>query len=100
MKMGELLLQCFQEEAAEVIQEASKCNRFTMNHCQPGTPNISNLDRLKKEFRELLTMASLLEEFFDFQFDRSFDPKREKQFYDYALITEGLGILKSCQQCR
>jgi len=50
-----------QEECAEVSQAVSKCFRFGMTDCYPGT-NTSNRDRLEEEIGDLLAMIALLEQ--------------------------------------
>jgi NTP pyrophosphatase (non-canonical NTP hydrolase) len=50
-----------QEECAEVSQAISKCFRFVMSDCYPGT-NTSNRDRLEEEIGDLLAMIALLEQ--------------------------------------
>ena len=50
-----------QEECAEVTQAISKCFRFGMNECYPGT-NTTNRDRLEEEIGDLLAMVALLEQ--------------------------------------
>jgi NTP pyrophosphatase (non-canonical NTP hydrolase) len=50
-----------QEECAEVTQAISKCFRFGMTECYPGT-NITNRDRLEEEIGDLLAMVALLEQ--------------------------------------
>jgi NTP pyrophosphatase (non-canonical NTP hydrolase) len=50
-----------QEECAEVSQAVSKCFRFGMTDCYPGT-DTTNRDRLEEEIGDLLAMIALLEQ--------------------------------------
>ena len=61
MNVTEHLLQCLQEEAAEVIKAASKSNRFGLQDGYPGTTRINELD-LAEEIRDFLAIVELLEE--------------------------------------
>ncbi len=59
MNRIEHLLVIFAEECSEVAQEVSKALRFGVNE-QRDLPT-SNLDRIKKEFSQLLAMREMLE---------------------------------------
>jgi NTP pyrophosphatase (non-canonical NTP hydrolase) len=59
-RIKEIML-ILQEECAEVSQAISKCFRFGMADCYPGT-NTSNRDRLEEEIGDLLVMIALLEQ--------------------------------------
>jgi NTP pyrophosphatase (non-canonical NTP hydrolase) len=62
MNVTEYLLACLAEEAGEVSKEAIKCIRFTADHVAPGYSK-SNLERLGKEYTELIAIKELLDEF-------------------------------------
>lgn len=59
------LLQILQEEAAEVIAAASKCQRFTLPEVWPNAAknpgNLSNLQRLRAELIDLAALVEMLE---------------------------------------
>ena len=59
MNRIEYLLQCIGEEAAEVQQAASKCNRFGINDGYPGT-NRNNIEDLAQEITDLVAIYYML----------------------------------------
>ncbi|MDD5006585.1 MAG: hypothetical protein PHS33_08830 [Candidatus Omnitrophica bacterium] len=60
MNLKEHLLQTLQEECAEVIQAASKINRFGEKGTYPdGTGNI---EKLEQEYNDLIAVVELLKE--------------------------------------
>jgi NTP pyrophosphatase (non-canonical NTP hydrolase) len=59
MKISEYLLICLQEEAAEVIKAASKCQRFGLEDAHPDR-GVSNLYELQVEINDLFVIISLL----------------------------------------
>ncbi|MFA5349080.1 MAG: hypothetical protein WC309_01760 [Candidatus Paceibacterota bacterium] len=60
MNLKEHLLQTLQEECAEVIQAASKINRFGDKGTYPdGTGNI---EKLEQEYNDLIAVVELLKE--------------------------------------
>jgi hypothetical protein len=58
-RLNEILI-IAQEEAAEVIQEISKCFRFGLDADQ--NTGISHRDRLEQEIADFLVMVDLLEQ--------------------------------------
>ena len=61
MKRIEHLLQVLQEEAAEVIQAASKINRFGLRDFNPFTGE-NNEDKLVAEIHDLLAILQMVNE--------------------------------------
>jgi NTP pyrophosphatase (non-canonical NTP hydrolase) len=59
-RIKEIML-ILQEECAEVTQAVSKCFRFGLAECYPGT-DTTNRDRLEEEIGDLLAMIALLEQ--------------------------------------
>ena len=59
-RIKEIML-ILQEECAEVTQAVSKCFRFGLAECYPGT-DTTNRDRLEEEIGDLLAMVALLEQ--------------------------------------
>lgn len=66
-----LVLQVLQEEAAEVIQVASKIVRFGRNSYNPllGDETLTNTELLHQEIGDFLAMLEVLEYDTDFEFD-------------------------------
>lgn len=77
------------EEAAEVIVEASKCNRFTPNHFYNGS---TNLERLRYEVRDFMTMIAMIEEELDIKFDLSPSDVKRVRVENFLQISKGLGV--------
>lgn len=61
MNTSEYLLSCLVEECAEVIQRATKAQRFGLKEVQPGQ-DLTNEERLAAELDDLLGTLSLLAE--------------------------------------
>jgi hypothetical protein len=59
MNRQQYLLICLMEELAEVSQQASKCLRFTPEHCYKGDGH-SNLDELAMEWSDLCAIMQML----------------------------------------
>jgi len=59
MNEQEHLIDCLMEEAAEVIVEASKCLRFTLDQKYIES-NFTNRERLQREIKDLFCVARLL----------------------------------------
>ncbi len=59
MNRQQYLLICLMEELAEVSQQASKCLRFTTDHCYKGDDH-SNLDELAMEWSDLCAIMQML----------------------------------------
>ena len=59
MNKLEYLFGLVQEEACEIGQAASKCNRFTPGHAHYEH---SNLERLQIEITDLVTVLTMIEE--------------------------------------
>lgn len=93
MTREQYLLQKLQEEAAEVIQRASKVNRFGLLEVQPGQTE-NNRDRLRGELIDLFAvLAILLDDGILLSFDTPDVPQRIEdhknkleKFYDYSVI--------------
>jgi len=63
MNKQEYLLQVLQEEAGEIIQAASKCNRFGPESFNPELPpelQVSNHQQLENEIHDLLGVVELI----------------------------------------
>lgn len=61
MNATEYLLSCLIEECAEVIQRATKAQRFGVNEVQPGQDQ-NNIDRLSDELADLEGTIQLLQD--------------------------------------
>ena len=59
MNEEQYLLQCLQEEAAEVIHAASKCNRFGLESTNPEY-QIDNRQHLENEVGDLMGVLKIL----------------------------------------
>lgn len=66
MNEVEYLLQCLQEEAAEIIYAASKANRFglteQLQNNQALGRNTNNADQLTLEINDLLAVTEMLQD--------------------------------------
>jgi len=58
LKESNYYLICLMEEAAEVVQAASKCLRFGSNDSGPGTC-MTNFERLEEEMSQLTAVSVL-----------------------------------------
>lgn len=87
MNTTEYLLSCLIEECAEVIQRATKAQRFGLEEVQPDQP-LTNQERLAAEFVDLLGVAALLiEEGVDLSTAYwAIEPKKDKvkKYMDYS----------------
>ena len=60
MNKIEHLLVCLAEECAEVIQRATKANRFGLNEIEPGQ-DMTNAGRIVQEFYEAKAVVQMLQ---------------------------------------
>lgn len=60
MNRSENLLVVAQEECAEIQQEISKALRFGVKNYHPDTPNITNEEKIMKEFVQLNAVMDML----------------------------------------
>jgi NTP pyrophosphatase (non-canonical NTP hydrolase) len=79
------------EEACEVAQAASKCNRFTINMRYQNGP--TNLEQLSTEIRDLMTVLSMVEDELKVELDKSVSPDKIAKVERYILISKDLGVL-------
>jgi len=92
MNKIEYLFTCIAEEASEVAKEASKCSRFTPHHTW-SPEHGSNVTRLDREFRELITLIYMISAEINYDFNFSFDHEKLKRTNHYMQISKELGAL-------
>jgi hypothetical protein len=92
MNRIEHLLVIFAEECSEVAQETSKALRFGVNE-QRDLPT-SNLDRIEKEFSQLLAMREMLmTEGIIINLDFEVMKKKKEKVEEYLLYSRECGTL-------
>ena len=90
MNKREYLLTCFKEEANEVAQAVSKCIRFTENHEHQGS---SNLDRLRIEITDFMTLMHMVEAELGVVFDKEPSAGKAARTLMYMEHSKRLGAL-------
>jgi CMP-2-keto-3-deoxyoctulosonic acid synthetase len=92
MNRIEHLLVIFAEECSEVAQETSKALRFGVNE-QRDLPT-SNLERIEKEFSQLLAMREMLmTEGVYIHLDEEVMKKKKAKVEEYLLYSKECGTL-------
>lgn len=96
MTRVQLLLGKVAEECNEVAQRALKAQQFGLNEVQEGQ-TLNNLERLKKEFSDLLVVSRMLE--FDIDGDFTGYPsdivelEKMQRVEDYIKLSQKLGMV-------
>lgn len=93
MNLREYLFNLVMEEASEIAQAASKCNRFTPDHTY-GKYSSSNLVRLGVELNDLFTVISLLEKELGVIFEKTPNKFKLDKVEKYMKISKELGALE------
>lgn len=78
------------EEASEVAQAASKCLRFTPDHRHYAN---SNLENLKTEVTDLITVLKLLETTLNTKFDLTPSEPKLRRIEKYLNISREMNTL-------
>lgn len=60
MNRKEHLLVIFSEECSEIAQEVAKSLRFGLQDYDPNNPAETNLERIEKEFNQLIAVRDML----------------------------------------
>lgn len=97
MNRIEYLVDCLMEEAAEVIVEASKCQRFTLDQKYLES-NATNRKRLELEVKDMIIVARILQDegIIDAYLptQQEFDRKREKLIEKFMQLSRDYGALQ------
>lgn len=91
MNLQEHLFQQLQEEACETAVAASKCNRFTLDHTYYET---SNLERLRVEIRDQMSVLRVIELELGITFDTSPCDEKIARVYDTMALSRKMETLK------
>lgn len=96
MNRQEHLIDCLMEEAAEVIVEASKCQRFSLDQKYIES-NHTNRGRLQQEVKDMICVAMLLfqEDILDSYMptDVEFERKKDKIVNKFMVLSREYGAL-------
>lgn len=82
------------EECSEVAQAASKCVRFTPEHTYSGYDK-SNLERLRVELKDIISVLFLLQEELGIRFDLTHDDEKVATILKYMQISQEMGTLNA-----
>lgn len=92
------LLGLLQEEAGEVVCETSKALRFGLyERYSPEYP--TNMERIQTEVKDLLTVATILEDLYGFDFginkpDKEHENTKREKIAFYDDLSRHLGLLE------